>query len=125
MLIGNKKGALQEYLWGMAPTVIAKRIYCQELIVKAFQFFATSRSLFNRPRIDCQLQCLKSIIRITSKVSTSNETYLMSGVFKTVEENQTQCLIIIDEIYVEKCCFMGGLCLEERLMILNPLQKLY
>ena len=125
MLIGNKKGALQEYLWAMAPTVIAKRIYCQELIVKAFQFFATSRSLFNRPRIDCQLQCLKSIIRITSKVSTSNETYLMSGVFKTVEENQTQCLIIIDEIYVEKCCFMGGLCLEERLMILNPLQKLY
>ena len=125
MLIGNKKGALQEYLWAMAPTVIAKRIYCQELIVKAFQFFATSRSLFNRPRIDCQLQCLKSVIRITSKVSTSNETYLMSGVFKTVEENQTQCLIIIDEIYVEKCCFMGGLCLEERLMILNPLQKLY
>ena len=49
----------------------------------------------------------------------------MSGVFKTVEENQTQCLIIIDEIYVEKCCLMGGLCLEERLMILNPLQKLY
>ena len=125
MLIGNKKGALQEYLWAMAPTVIAKRIYCQELIVKAFQFFATSMSLFNRPRIDCQLQCLKSIIRITSKVSTLNETYLMSGVFKTVEENQTQCLIIIDEIYVEKCCFMGGLCLEERLMILNPLQKLY
>ena len=125
MLIGNKKGALQEYLWAMAPTVIAKRIYCQELIVKAFQFFATSRSLFNRPQIDCQLQCLKSIIRITSKVSTLNETYLMSGVFKTVEENQTQCLIIIDEIYVEKCCFMGGLCLEERLMILNPLQKLY
>ena len=125
MLIGNKKGALQEYLWAMAPTVIAKRIYCQELIVKAFQFFATSRSLFNRPRIDCQLQCLKSIIRITSKVSTLNETYLMSGVFKTVEENQTQYLIIIDEIYVEKCCFMGGLWLEERLMILNPLQKLY
>ena len=124
MLIGNKKGALQEYLWAMAPTVIAKRIYCQELIVKAFQFFATS-SLFNRPRIDCQLQCLKSIIRITSKVSTLNETYLMSGVFKTVEENQTPCLIIIDEIYVEKCCFMGGLCLEKRLMILNPLQKLY
>ena len=74
MLIGNKKGALQEYLWAMAPTVIAKRIYCQELIVKAFQFFATSRSLFNRPQIDCQLQCLKSIIRITSKVSTLNET---------------------------------------------------
>lgn len=109
----------------MAPTIIVKQIYSQELIVQALQYFALSRSLYNQLRIDCQLQCLKSMIRITSKVSTLNETCLKSGVFKTVEESQKQCLIIIDKIYVEKCCFVGGLCLEERLMILYPLQKLY
>ena len=46
----------------------------------------------------------------------------MRSVFNTLKENQKQCVIMQDEIYVKKCfCVMGELCLEERLMILNPL----
>ena len=48
----------------------------------------------------------------------------MRSVFNTLKENQKQCVIIQDEIYVKKCCYiMEELCLEERLMILNPLQN--
>ena len=35
----------------MAPTVIMKRIYNQEFIAPEFQYFATSRSLYSRPRL--------------------------------------------------------------------------
>ena len=47
----NKKCVLQEHLSEMAPTV-EKRMYSQELILRAFQYFATSRSLYNRLKID-------------------------------------------------------------------------
>ena len=42
--IDHKKCVLQPHLSAMAPTV-GKTMYSQELIVRAFQYFATSRSL--------------------------------------------------------------------------------
>ena len=89
MEIDNKKCVLQEHLSAMAPTV-GKRMYSQELIVRAFQYSATSRSLYNRLRIDYQLRFIKTLNRITSKVSTLNETCFMRSVFNTVKENQKQ-----------------------------------
>ena len=125
MKIDNKKCVLQEHLSAMEPTV-GKRMYSQELIVRAFQYFATSRNLYNRLRNDYRLPPIKSLTRITSKVSALNETCFMRSVFNNTKENQKQCVIMRDEICVKKCCYiMGELCLEERLMILNPLQKLY
>ena len=125
MAIDNKKCVLQDHLNAMAPTV-GKRMYSQELIVRAFQYFATSRSLYSQLRIDYQLPSIKTLTRITLKVSALNEICFMRSVFNTVKENQRQCVIMQDEIYVKKCCYiMVELCLEERLMILNPSQKLY
>ena len=82
--IDNKKCVLQEHLSTMAPTV-GKTMYSQELIVRAFQYFATSRSLYNRLRIDYQLLSIKTLTRITSKVSALNETCFMPSVFDTVK----------------------------------------
>ena len=85
----------------MAPTV-GKRMYSQELIVRTFHYFATSRSLYNRLRIDYQLPSIKTLTRITSNVSALNETYFMRRVFNTLKENQKQCVIMQNEIYVKK-----------------------
>ena len=79
MEIDNKKCVIQEHLSAMAPT-IGKRMYSQELIVWAFQYFATSRGLYNRLRIDYQLPSMKTLSRITSKISTLNETCFMRSV---------------------------------------------
>ena len=59
----------------MAPTA-GERMYSQELIVRAFQYFATSRSLYNRLRTDYQLPSIKTLTRITYKVSALNESCL-------------------------------------------------
>ena len=120
-----KKCVLQEHLSAMAPTD-GKRMYSQELIVWVFQYFTTSRSLYNRLRIDYQLPFIETLARITMKVSTLNETCFMRSVLNTIKENQKQCLIMQDEIYVKKCRYiMREFCSEEQLMILSPLQKLY
>ena len=66
------------------------------------QYFATSRGLYKRLRIDYQLPSMKTLSRITSKISTLNETCFMRSVFNTVKENQKQCVIMQDEIYVKK-----------------------
>ena len=50
----------------------------------------------------------------------------MRSVFNTVKKNQKQCVITQDEIYVKKILLCDAeLCLEVRLLIFNPLQKLY
>ena len=107
MEIDNKKCVLQEQLSVMAPTV-AKRMYSQELIVRAFQYFATSRRLYNPLRIDYQLPSVNSMTRITSKVSTLSETCFMRSAFNTVKGNQKQCVIMQDEIYVKKILLYHG-----------------
>ena len=79
-------------------------------MARAFQYVATSRSLYNRLRIDYQLLSIKTLTRITSKVSTLNETCFMRSVFITVKENQKQCVIMQDEIYVKKkLLYYGGI----------------
>ena len=58
----------------MIPTVIAKKMHGQELIVRPFQHFATSTKWHNQLRIYYQTQSIKILTRTTSKVLTSNET---------------------------------------------------
>ena len=115
MQIDNKTCVLQEHLSAMAPTV-GKRIYSQQLIVREFQYFATSSILHNRLRIDYQLPYINTLTRTTSKVSGLNGQCFMRSVFNTLKENQKQCVIMQYEIYVKKCCYiMEELFLEERL----------
>ena len=107
MEIDNKKCVLQGHLHAMARTV-GKRIYSQEFIVRVFQYFATSRSLHNRLRIDYQSRYIKTLTRITSKVSVLNETRFMRSIFNTLKENQKQCVIMQDEIYVKNVVVSWG-----------------
>ena len=86
MEIDNKKCVLQEHLSAMAPTV-GKKTYSQELVLRVFQYFPTSRGLYNQLRIDYQLPSIKTLTRATSKVSTLNETCFTRSVFNAVKEN--------------------------------------
>ena len=86
MEIDNKKCVLQEHLSAMAPTV-GKKTNSQELVLRVFQYFPTSRGLYNQLRIDCQLPSIKTLTRATSKVSTLNETCFTRSVFNAVKEN--------------------------------------
>ena len=107
MEIDNKKFVLQEHPSAIAST-FGKRMYSQELIVRVFQYFATSRSLYNWLRNDYQLPSIKTRIGITSKVSALNETCFIHSIFNTLKENQKQCVIMQDEIYVKNVVVSWG-----------------
>ena len=81
MEVDDKKCIIHEHLSVMAPVVIGKTMYSQELIVREFQCFAISRSFYNQLRIDYQLPSIKIITRITSKLSTLNKAGFMCDNF--------------------------------------------
>ena len=74
MEISNKRLVLQEHPSAMTSSVIIDG------------YFATSRS--SAIRIDYQLQGMKTLTKITSKISTLNKTCFKCTIFSTVEENQ-------------------------------------
>lgn len=92
----------------MGPKSVGKPIYGQETIVRAFEYFATSRSLYSMMRRDYQLPSITTLTRITSKVSKVSEIPFLSGVFKSIEGNQKLCMILHDEVYVKKMLLYHG-----------------
>ena len=92
----------------MGSKVVGKPVYSCEVIIRAFEYFATSRCLYNRLRKDYQLPSIPTLTRITSKVSKLNESSFLNNVFKSVEENQKICIILHDEVYIKKMMLYHG-----------------
>ena len=85
----------------MSAKTFGTKIYGPEIIIRAFEYFATSRSLYNRLRVDYQLPSVSTSTRITSKVSKLSETTFLHGVVKYLKENQKLCVLMHDEMYVK------------------------
>ena len=104
----NKMIVLQEQFAAMAPQKIGHPIYSHKFIVRAFEYFATSRSLYNRLRVDYKLPSVQTLTRITSKVSKVDEGFFLKKVFSSVEEEQKLCFLLHDEVYVKKTLLYHG-----------------
>ena len=87
----NKKEVIQQQMKAMPSKTFGTKIYGPEIIIRAFEYFATSRSLYNRLRVDYQLPSASTLTRITSKVSKLSETTFLHGVFKCLREPKTLC----------------------------------
>ena len=83
MEISNKRLVLQEHPSAMTSSVIREKYMVNNQLDG---LFATSRS--SDIRIDDQLQGIKTLTKITSKISTLNKTCFKCAIFNTVEENQ-------------------------------------
>ena len=71
--------------------------YSSDIVIRAFGYYATSRTLYNRLRDDLQLPSLTTLRRIMSKVSKLNEKILLS-IFNTLNTSQKGCIILHDEV---------------------------
>ena len=67
--IDNKTEVILQHISSMKPKVVGHKIYTPEIIVRAFVYFAASRALYQRLRIDYQLPSVRTLTRITSKIS--------------------------------------------------------
>ena len=78
-----------------------EKIYNTETIVRAFKYYATSRSCYEKLRKDYKLPSTKTLRNLTSKVSKIQDEKFVTGIFSSIEERQRSCIILVDEVYVK------------------------
>ena len=104
----HKKDVIQKQISVMSPKPVGKEIYVAEEIVRTFEYFVTSRALYNRLRKDFQLLSITTLTRLTSEISKIDENTFLQSVFKNLESCQKYCTILHGEVYVKKMMLYHG-----------------
>ena len=93
---------LQEHIDAMKPIRVGRKLYSPEILVRAFDYFATSRCLYGKLRDDYKLPSVKTMSNLTSKVNKLSDKKLIEEVFSNLkDERQKQCVVLVDEVYVK------------------------
>ena len=87
---------------------LGNKVYDPEIIICAFEDFDTSRSLYNHLKLDYQLPSIQTLTRVTSKLSQLGELNFLQRMFNSIEENQKDCTILFDEVYVKQMMLYHG-----------------
>ena len=90
---------------------VGEKKYEIETIVRAFEYFALSRTTYNRIREDFELPSIATLTRLTSKVkSVDDESYLRTVFENLKDERQKACILLLDEVYVKTALqYHGGM----------------
>ena len=109
--IDQKKSVLLEQVTSMSSLIqVDDKKYTPAVIVRAFEYFVISRSLYKRLREDFELPSIPTLTRITSKVnSTLGDEDYVKNIFKYLEdERHKNCILLIDEVYVKPALLYHG-----------------
>ena len=87
---------------------VGEKTYSPEVIVRAFEYYATSRTLYNRLRKDYKLPSVKVLQNLTSKVNNLSDKKFIDEVFSNLEDRQKECIVMVDEIHVKKALSLHG-----------------
>ena len=92
----------------MKPITVGKKLYKPEVLMRAFEYYATSRTLYKKLQKDYKLPSIKTLTNISSKVNNSSDGKFLSEVFESVPLKQRKCVIMADEIYVKQSLLYHG-----------------
>ena len=104
----HKTEVVFQHLAVMGKRNVGKSVYPAEIIIRGFEYFATSRSLYNQLAIDYQLPSVRTLTRITSKVSSEDDMTYLKKVLECVDNRQRKCIIMLDEVYVKAALLYHG-----------------
>ena len=104
----NKKNILLQHISSMSPVHVGDKKYKLDIIIRSFEYFATSRSLYNRLRDDYEFPSIRTLTRLTSKVKNVDDVITMKNVLANIEERQKSFNILIDEVYVKPALLYHG-----------------
>ena len=108
--LDQKKSVLLEQCVSLGTTKVGTLKYSSEIIVRAFEYLATSRTLYNRLRKDFGLPGLATLNRLSSKVNNSSDYTFISNVFTGLDQRQKQFILLLDEVYVKPLLtYHGGM----------------
>ena len=92
--VTRKKAVLHQQLSSMGLTYVGEKKYSDETIMRAFEYFALSRSAYNRLREDFELPSVPTITRITSRVNKLDDNLYIQKVFQNLnDERQKTCIL--------------------------------
>ena len=104
-----KKDVIMQQISAMGSLLhIGDKKYKPDMIIRAFEYFATSRSLYNRLRQDFELPDVTTLTRLTSKVDNCGDTDFLRNVFDAIDDKQRSCILLIDEVYVKPALMYHG-----------------
>ena len=66
--------------------------YSDDTIIPSFEYFALSRSAYNRLREDFELPSVRALTRITSRVNKLDDNLFIRKMFQN-------CILLLDEVY--------------------------
>ena len=92
---------LQQQIACMRPPQVGKKTYTPDILIRAFDYYSASRSLYQRLRDDYKLPSVKTLSTITSKVRKLTDATFIKDVFSSLKEEQKQCVVLVDEVYVK------------------------
>ena len=74
-----------------------------------------SITLYRQLAKDYQLPSIRTLTRITSKVSKKDNMSFLKDVLSKINERQRKCIIMLDEVYVKSTLlFREDLCLNDQ-----------
>ena len=109
--IDNKKTVINQQLLAMGVTTqVGERKYETGTFVRAFEYFALSRSMYRRLRVDFELPSITTLTRLTSKVKSIDDMSFIKHVFSTMDDGRMKrCILVLDEVYVKSTLqYHGG-----------------
>ena len=72
LAIDKKKVVIKDHIDVMGSHKIGEKSYTAETIIRAFNYHATSRETFDKLRQDYKLPSIRTLMRLTSRVSKTN-----------------------------------------------------
>ena len=100
---------LLEQVESMKAVKIGTKNYSADVIVRAFEYFCTSRALYSKLRQDYKLPSIPTLTNLTSKVGKLDENKFMDTVFSSLPQAMKTCVLVFDEVYAKKSLsFHGG-----------------
>ena len=100
--IDEKKDVLMQQTDVMSRSnSIHEQKYTPEMIVRGFEYFAKLRGCYKLLRNDYELPSISTLTRLTSKVSNIGDSSFVRSVFHSLNDEQKNCILLIDEVYVK------------------------
>ena len=99
----HQENVLKEQIHSMKPTKVGEKRYSPETLIRAFEYYSTSRCLYERIRKDYKLPSVNTLTNLTSKVNNTSDKAFIKEVFSNLpDERQKQCVILVDKIFFKK-----------------------
>ena len=101
-LIQHKKTkkfkVLYQQIQVMGPVKVGTKLYDPDIVVRAFEYFATSRSFYSKHHGDYQFPSIRALTNITSAIASKDDSSFLKGIFKPLTPKQRSGVIMQDEV---------------------------